>query len=97
MPPGVREIFIVTGFAPRRSRIISATVPNGSARIAYGRQVVQDGTGKAPELARILSARRLHSDLRRYSRETRDLSADDPPLQRGLFLRRHHRHRQART
>ena len=49
---GVREIFIVTGF---RAEVIENYFGDGSkwnARLAYGRQVVQDGTGKAPELAR---------------------------------------------
>ncbi len=49
---GIREIFIVTGF---RADVVESYFGNGSkweARIAYGRQVVQDGTGKAPELAK---------------------------------------------
>jgi dTDP-glucose pyrophosphorylase len=49
---GIREIFIVTG---HRAEVIEAHFGNGArwgARIAYGRQLVQDGTGKAPELAR---------------------------------------------
>ena len=49
---GVRDIFIVTGF---RAEVIEAHFGDGSewgARIATGRQVVQDGTGKAPELAK---------------------------------------------
>ncbi|HET7625251.1 MAG TPA: nucleotidyltransferase family protein [Verrucomicrobiae bacterium] len=49
---GIREIFIVTGFG---ADVIESHFQNGSkwnARIAYGRQVVQDGTGKAPELAK---------------------------------------------
>ena len=49
---GIREIFIVTGF---KAETIEAYFGDGSkwgVRIAYGRQVVQDGTGKAPELAR---------------------------------------------
>src|SRR5207302_968891 len=49
---GIREIFIVTGF---RAEVIENYFGDGSkwgARIAFGRQVVQDGTGKAPELAR---------------------------------------------
>jgi len=49
---GIREIFIVTGF---RADAIENHFGDGSkwkARIAYGRQVVQDGTGKAPELAK---------------------------------------------
>ncbi len=49
---GVRDIFIVTGF---RAEVIESHFGDGSkwgARLATGRQVVQDGTGKAPELAK---------------------------------------------
>jgi NDP-sugar pyrophosphorylase family protein len=49
---GVRDIFIVTGF---KAEVIENYFGNGDKwklRIAYGRQVVQDGTGKAPELAK---------------------------------------------
>jgi dTDP-glucose pyrophosphorylase len=49
---GVRDIFIVTGF---RAEVIESHFGSGAhwnARIAYGRQVVQDGTGKAPEVAK---------------------------------------------
>jgi dTDP-glucose pyrophosphorylase len=49
---GVRDIFIVTGW---RAEVIETHFGDGSewgARIATGRQVVQDGTGKAPELAK---------------------------------------------
>jgi dTDP-glucose pyrophosphorylase len=49
---GIRDVFIVTG---HRAETIEEHFGDGSrfgARIAYGRQVVQDGTGKAPELAR---------------------------------------------
>src|SRR4051794_22579110 len=49
---GVSEIFIVTGF---RAEAIEGYFGNGSkwnTRIAYGRQAIQDGTGKAPELAK---------------------------------------------
>src|SRR5581483_5128373 len=49
---GIREIFMVTGF---RADVIEAHFGDGSrwqARIAYGRQLVQDGTGKAPEVAK---------------------------------------------
>jgi dTDP-glucose pyrophosphorylase len=52
MAAGIREIFIVTGF---KAETIESHFGDGSkwkARIAYGRQLVQDGTGKAPELAR---------------------------------------------
>ncbi len=49
---GIREVFIVTGF---RAEVIESHFGDGSncgARIVYGRQAVQDGTGKAPELAK---------------------------------------------
>jgi UDP-N-acetylglucosamine diphosphorylase / glucose-1-phosphate thymidylyltransferase / UDP-N-acetylgalactosamine diphosphorylase / glucosamine-1-phosphate N-acetyltransferase / galactosamine-1-phosphate N-acetyltransferase len=49
---GIRDIFIVTGF---RAEVIETHFGDGSewaARIATGRQIVQDGTGKAPELAK---------------------------------------------
>jgi dTDP-glucose pyrophosphorylase len=52
MAAGIREIFIVTGF---KAETIERHFGDGSqskARIAYGRQMVQDGTGKAPELAK---------------------------------------------
>jgi dTDP-glucose pyrophosphorylase len=44
---GIREIFVVTGF---RAEVIEDYFGDGSkfgARIAYGRQAVQDGTGRA--------------------------------------------------
>jgi dTDP-glucose pyrophosphorylase len=49
---GIREIFIVTGF---RAEVVENHFGDGSkwqSEISYGRQVVQDGTGKAPELAK---------------------------------------------
>jgi len=49
---GIHDIFIVTGF---RAEVIENHFGDGSewgARIATGRQLVQDGTGKAPELAK---------------------------------------------
>jgi dTDP-glucose pyrophosphorylase len=49
---GIREIFIVTGF---RAEVVENYFGDGSkwqAQISYGRQVVQDGTGKAPEVAK---------------------------------------------
>lgn len=49
---GVREIFIVTGY---RAEVVESYFGEGAKwdlRIEYGRQLVQDGTGKAPELAR---------------------------------------------
>jgi NDP-sugar pyrophosphorylase family protein len=49
---GIRNIFIVTGW---RAEVIETHFGDGTewaARIVTGRQVVQDGTGKAPELAK---------------------------------------------
>jgi UDP-N-acetylglucosamine diphosphorylase / glucose-1-phosphate thymidylyltransferase / UDP-N-acetylgalactosamine diphosphorylase / glucosamine-1-phosphate N-acetyltransferase / galactosamine-1-phosphate N-acetyltransferase len=49
---GIREVFIVTGF---KAETIESYFEDGAkwgARIAYGRQLVQDGTGKAPEIAK---------------------------------------------
>jgi dTDP-glucose pyrophosphorylase len=49
---GIREFFIVTGF---RADAIESYFGDGAkwnVRIRYGRQVVQDGTGKAAHLAR---------------------------------------------
>src|SRR5688572_14708049 len=48
---GIREIFIVTGY---RADVVESYFGDGSkwnVRIQYGRQEVQDGTGKAPEVA----------------------------------------------
>ena len=49
---GIREIFIVTGW---RADVIESYFGDGArwgVKIQYGRQLVQDGTGKAPELAK---------------------------------------------
>jgi dTDP-glucose pyrophosphorylase len=49
---GVRDIFIVTGF---RADVIEDHFGDGAkwnVKIACGRQIVQDGTGKAPEVAK---------------------------------------------
>lgn len=49
---GVHEFFIVTGF---KAEVVESYFGDGSrwgVHIHYGRQVVQDGTGKAPELAK---------------------------------------------
>jgi dTDP-glucose pyrophosphorylase len=48
----IREIFIVTGF---RADVIENYFGDGKkfgANISFGRQLVQDGTGKAPEIAK---------------------------------------------
>ncbi|MFM2081492.1 MAG: hypothetical protein RL380_183 [Verrucomicrobiota bacterium] len=49
---GITEFFIVTGY---RAEVVEEYFGDGSkfgVRVSYGRQVVQDGTGKAPELAK---------------------------------------------
>jgi dTDP-glucose pyrophosphorylase len=49
---GIRDIFIVTGF---HAKVVEDYFGDGSkwnARIKCGRQQIQDGTGKAPEVAR---------------------------------------------
>ena len=49
---GIREVFIVTGY---RAETIEEYFGDGSkwgVKIAYGRQLIQDGTGKAPEVAK---------------------------------------------
>jgi UDP-N-acetylglucosamine diphosphorylase / glucose-1-phosphate thymidylyltransferase / UDP-N-acetylgalactosamine diphosphorylase / glucosamine-1-phosphate N-acetyltransferase / galactosamine-1-phosphate N-acetyltransferase len=49
---GIRDFCIVTGF---RADVVEGYFGDGSrfgARINYARQLVQDGTGKAPELAK---------------------------------------------
>ncbi len=49
---GIREVFIVTGFKAETIEDYFKDGAKWGARIVYGRQLVQDGTGKAPELAR---------------------------------------------
>ena len=49
---GIREIFIVSGW---RADVIENHFGDGKifgAQISFGRQLVQDGTGKAPEIAK---------------------------------------------
>jgi UDP-N-acetylglucosamine diphosphorylase / glucose-1-phosphate thymidylyltransferase / UDP-N-acetylgalactosamine diphosphorylase / glucosamine-1-phosphate N-acetyltransferase / galactosamine-1-phosphate N-acetyltransferase len=49
---GIQDVFIVTGF---RAEVIERHFGEGAqwqARITCGRQMVQDGTGKAPEVAK---------------------------------------------
>lgn len=49
---GVHDFFIVTGY---KAEVVESYFGNGSRwgiNIQYGRQVIQDGTGKAPELAK---------------------------------------------
>lgn len=53
---GIRDIFIVTGW---RAEVIESHFGDGNrfgAHIAFGRQFIQDGTGKAPELAKAFVA-----------------------------------------
>ena len=49
---GVRDIFIVTGYRAETIEGYFAEGAKWGAHIICGRQMVQDGTGKAPELAR---------------------------------------------
>src|SRR4051812_36068787 len=49
---GIREIFMVTGFRAEAIEGYFGTGKKWGGQIAYGRQIVQDGTGKAPELAK---------------------------------------------
>lgn len=54
---GIREFCIVTGF---RADLVENHFGSGekwNSRISYARQEIQDGTGKAPELARAFVAR----------------------------------------
>ena len=49
---GIQDAFIVTGY---QAETIESYFGNGASlgmRVHYGRQTVQDGTGKAPEIAR---------------------------------------------
>lgn len=49
---GIRQICVITGW---RAEVIEGHFGNGhalDAQIQYARQIVQDGTGKAPELAK---------------------------------------------
>src|SRR6185436_17963770 len=53
---GIRDACIITGW---RAEVIENYFGDGSRldmRITYARQVVQDGTGKAPELAKEFAA-----------------------------------------
>lgn len=49
---GIRDIFIVTGFKAETIENYFRGGKKWGVRIEYGPQVVQDGTGKAPELAK---------------------------------------------
>ncbi len=49
---GIRDVFIVTGYRAEAIEGYFADGQRWGAHIAYGRQYIQDGTGKAPELAK---------------------------------------------
>ena len=82
---GIRDVFIVTGY---RAEVIESYFGDGSkwkARIVYGRQMVSDGTGKAPEVARefigaspfLLTYGDILVPPRNYRRITGRFSEDD--------------------
>ncbi len=49
---GIQEVFIVTGYCAETIESFFGDGRQFGLSIAYGRQEVQDGTGKAPEVAR---------------------------------------------
>jgi NDP-sugar pyrophosphorylase family protein len=49
---GIREIFIITGWCGHVIRDYFGDGSRLNVSVSYGEQVVQDGTGKAPELAK---------------------------------------------
>jgi len=49
---GIRDVFIITGWCGNVIRDYFGDGKRWNVAIAYGEQVVQDGTGKAPELAK---------------------------------------------
>jgi dTDP-glucose pyrophosphorylase len=49
---GIRDIFIVTGYKAETIESFFGDGTKFGLRIDYGRQLVQDGTGKAPEVAK---------------------------------------------
>ena len=49
---GIRDFFIITGWRGHVIRDHFGTGKQWNVNVGYGEQVVQDGTGKAPELAR---------------------------------------------
>jgi NDP-sugar pyrophosphorylase family protein len=49
---GIRDVFIVTGYRAETIEDYFGTGERLDMHIAYGHQTVQDGTGKAPELAK---------------------------------------------
>ncbi|MDB6026771.1 MAG: Nucleotidyl transferase [Verrucomicrobiales bacterium] len=52
MTAGIREFFIVTGYKAETIESFFGDGTKFGVKVSYGRQVVQDGTGKAPELAK---------------------------------------------
>ena len=78
---GIRDIFIVTGW---RADVIEKHFADGKkfgARIVFGRQVVQDGTGKAPEAAKeFVGNSAVSADLRRHSGSARNVPANDSAI-----------------
>jgi len=49
---GIRDLFIITGWCGHVIRQYFGNGGKWSVNVSYGEQVVQDGTGKAPELAK---------------------------------------------
>ena len=49
---GIRDFFIVTGFCAETIEDYFGDGKKWGVKMSYGRQIVQDGTGKAPELAK---------------------------------------------
>ncbi|MDL5050391.1 nucleotidyltransferase family protein [Oscillatoria amoena NRMC-F 0135] len=49
---GVKEIFIITGYCAEVIENFFRDGKDFGVSVTYGRQVVQDGTGKAPEIAK---------------------------------------------
>ena len=49
---GIRDVFIVTGYKAETIEDFFADGGRLGVNLSYGRQLVQDGTGKAPELAK---------------------------------------------
>jgi UDP-N-acetylglucosamine diphosphorylase / glucose-1-phosphate thymidylyltransferase / UDP-N-acetylgalactosamine diphosphorylase / glucosamine-1-phosphate N-acetyltransferase / galactosamine-1-phosphate N-acetyltransferase len=49
---GIKDIFIITGWCGHVIRDYFGDGQKWKVKVAYGEQVVQDGTGKAPELAK---------------------------------------------
>src|SRR5215471_5485823 len=49
---GIREIFMVTGYCAETIENYFGDGSKWKVQIKYGRQTVQDGTGKAPEVAK---------------------------------------------